>query len=216
MHFAFMPCAKTVVAVPLSLSLAIKGPNLRLVRIAVCRDFAYPLPTFGDAVAFVADIKIALHALPDAMPLGAVVPRKRGHPPTFIWMTMFALVHGAWHGAWCWELLTPFLRQAGHSVVAPELPSDHGSADFDAYADVMCGALRGCDDDVVVVGHSLGGPTATLVAARRPPRHLVYLCAVVPEVGLSLVDQGLEQITAEFANGWVKGLSKPDAQGRTV
>jgi hypothetical protein len=44
----------------------------------------------------------------------------------------------------------------------------------------------------------------------------VYLCAVVPEVGLSLVDQGLEQMTAEFANGWVKGLSKPDEQGRTV
>lgn len=152
----------------------------------------------------------------DAVPTGAVSPRKRGHPPTFICMTMFALVHGAWHGAWCWELLTPLLQQAGHNVVAPELPSDDGSADFDTYADVMHSALRGCDDNVVVVGHSLGGPTATLVAARRPARHLVYLCAVVPEVGLSLVDQGLEQMTAEFANGWVKGLSKPDEQGRTV
>ena len=80
----------------------------------------------------------------DAVPTGAVSPRKRGHPPTFICMTMFALVHGAWHGAWCWELLTPPLQQAGHNVVAPELPSDDGSADFDAYADVMhtapCGA----------------------------------------------------------------------------
>jgi len=44
----------------------------------------------------------------------------------------------------------------------------------------------------------------------------VYLCAVVLEAGLSLADQGLEQITPEFANGWVKGLSEPDEQGRTV
>ena len=131
-------------------------------------------------------------------------------------VTTYALVHGAWHGAWCWEKVTPLLQQAGHDVVAPELPSDDGSADFDTYADVMCSALQGCDDDVVVVGHSLGGPTAALVAARRPNRHLVYLCAVVPEAGLSLADQGLQQITLEFADGWEKGLSQPDEQGRTV
>ena len=130
-------------------------------------------------------------------------------------MTIFALVHGAWHGSWYWGKVAPLLQRAGHDVVAPELPSDDGSADFDTYADVMCRALRGCDD-VVVVGHSLGGPTATLVAARRPVRHLVYLCAVVPEAGLSLVEQGLEQVTMEFANGWVNGLSEPDEQGRTV
>ena len=142
--------------------------------------------------------------------------RSKPEAPTVICMTTFALVHGAWHGAWCWERVTPLLRLAGHDVVAPDLPCDEPSADFDSYADLLCGALQGCDDDVVVVGHSLGGPTATLVAARRPARHLVYLCAVVPEAGLSLVDQGLEQMAAEFANGWVNGLSKPDEQGRTA
>jgi pimeloyl-ACP methyl ester carboxylesterase len=134
-------------------------------------------------------------------------------------MTTFALVHGAWHGAWCWGKVTPLLKQAGHNVVVPDLPSDDGSADFDAYADVMCSALQGRDDDVVVVGHSLGGPAATLVAARRPVRHLVYLCAVVPDSGLSLVDQFQAQpdmITPEFLNGWVKGVSEPDEQLRTV
>ena len=35
-------------------------------------------------------------------------------------VTTFALVHGAWHGAWCWEQLTPLLQQAGHAVVAME------------------------------------------------------------------------------------------------
>lgn len=134
-------------------------------------------------------------------------------------MATFALVHGAWHGSWCWEKLAPFLAHAGHGVVAPDLPSDDGSADCDAYADVVCAALHGCGDDVVVVGHSLGGATAALVADRRPSRHLVYLCAAVPESGLSLVDQWQAQpdmVGSEFAEGWLQGLSEPDKQLRTV
>jgi pimeloyl-ACP methyl ester carboxylesterase len=104
-------------------------------------------------------------------------------------MTTFGLVHGGWHGAWCWELLTPLLEQAGHGVAAMDLPCDDGSASHEAYADVVCDALNGCDDDVVLVGHSLGGHTIPLVASRRPVRHLVYLCSVVPRIGKSLFDQ---------------------------
>jgi pimeloyl-ACP methyl ester carboxylesterase len=104
-------------------------------------------------------------------------------------MTTFALVHGAWHGAWCWERLTPFLQQAGHDVVAMDLPGEDGTATFDTYADVVCAALTGCDDDVVLVGHSLGGGTVPLVAARLPVRNVVYLCAFIPAVGRSLSDE---------------------------
>jgi hypothetical protein len=66
-------------------------------------------------------------------------------------MTTFALVHGGWHGAWCWELLTPLLEQAGHGVVAMDLPCEDPTANFDTYADVVCAALDGRDDDVVLV-----------------------------------------------------------------
>lgn len=104
-------------------------------------------------------------------------------------MTTFALVHGGWHGAWCWERLTPFLQQAGHDVVTMDLPSEDATASFDTYADVVCAALTGCDGDVVLVGHSFGGHTVPLVAARRPVRHLVYLCAMVPDIGRSVFDQ---------------------------
>ncbi|HEY7051656.1 MAG TPA: alpha/beta hydrolase [Mycobacterium sp.] len=125
-------------------------------------------------------------------------------------MTTFALVHGAWHGAWCWERLAPLLKQAGHDVVTPDLPCDDASATtFEPYADIVCAALGGRDDDVVVVGHSLAGPTATLVAARRPVRHLVYLCGAVPSAGRSLIDQRTEQ--PDMCNPhWDKGISAPD------
>ena len=71
---------------------------------------------------------------------------QRSDPSTFDCMTTFALVHGAW----CWEKVTSLLEQAGHDVVAADLPSDDGSAAFDAYAATMCSALKDCDDDVVV------------------------------------------------------------------
>jgi len=134
-------------------------------------------------------------------------------------VTTFALVHGAWHDAWCWERVVPLLQRAGHRVIAPDMPSDDGSADFDAYADHMCSALHGCDDDVVVVAHSLAGTTGALVAARRPVRHLVYLCAAVPECGKSLVDQWQSEpdmVNPEFGDGWLQGLTDPDNQMRTA
>ena len=129
-------------------------------------------------------------------------------------MATFALVHGAWHGAWCWELLSPFLRRPGHDVVAMDLPCDDGSASFDTYADVVCDALKGRDDDVVLVGHSLAGMTIPLVAVRRPVRHLVYLCATIPDIGRSMFDQLRDEPILNPA--YVKGLSEPDMQNRTV
>jgi pimeloyl-ACP methyl ester carboxylesterase len=134
-------------------------------------------------------------------------------------MATFALVHGAWHGAWCWERMTPLLEQAGHTVIAPDLPTDDGSADFDAYADSVCTALRDSPDDVVVVAHSLAGSTGALIPARRPVRHLVYLCAVIPEAGIGLMDQWQAQpdmVCPDFLDGWLQGLSEPDEQLRTV
>ena len=38
-------------------------------------------------------------------------------------MSTFLLIHGAWHGAWCWHKLVPRLEKFGHTVIAPDLPS---------------------------------------------------------------------------------------------
>jgi pimeloyl-ACP methyl ester carboxylesterase len=64
-------------------------------------------------------------------------------------VTTFALIHGAWHGAWCWERLLAPLRERGHGVIAVDLPSDDPAAGLDAHADAVAGFL--VEDDVVVV-----------------------------------------------------------------
>jgi len=104
-------------------------------------------------------------------------------------VTTFALVHGAWHGAWCWERLVEPLERRGHRAVAVELPGEDPAAGLDAYADTIATALAGVEDEVVVVAHSLNGLVAPLVAARRPVRALVYLAAFVPVDGQSMNEQ---------------------------
>ena len=121
-------------------------------------------------------------------------------------MSTFALVHGAWHGAWCWERLRVELERRGHRTVAMDLPCDDPRATFDDYAAVVVSVLGPEDDDVVVVGHSLGGQTIPLVAARRPVRRLVFLCALIAEPGRSFRDQ-LRAEPDIFVPGYEAGLA---------
>jgi pimeloyl-ACP methyl ester carboxylesterase len=103
-------------------------------------------------------------------------------------VSIFALVHGAWHGPWCWERVIEPLRAHGHEVVVPDLPSEDSALGLEDYADTIDAAL-GDAEDVVLVPHSLGGLVGPVVAGRRPLRALVYLCALVPEPGLSFGEQ---------------------------
>ena len=129
-------------------------------------------------------------------------------------MSTFALVHGAWHGAWCWERLAPVLEEMGHRVITMDLPCDDGSATFDSYADVVCDALiEDPGTDLIVVGHSMGGMTIPLVAARRPVRRLVYLCALLPVPGQPLVQQ-LTDDPSMLNPDYARGLGEKDSYGR--
>jgi pimeloyl-ACP methyl ester carboxylesterase len=130
-------------------------------------------------------------------------------------VTAYALVHGAWHGAWCWERLAAELEGCGHRVVAVDLPSDDATATFETYAEVVVRALEADGaEEVVVVGHSLAGLTIPLVAARRPVSRLVYLCALIPIPGRSFAEQ--MQIEPDtLLREFHAGMSEPDDQGRT-
>jgi pimeloyl-ACP methyl ester carboxylesterase len=131
-------------------------------------------------------------------------------------MSTFALVHGAWHGAWCWERLTPELEASGHRVIAMDLPVDDSSPSFDDYADVVCHTLADVDgDQLVVVGHSLAGQVIPLVAARRPVRRLVYLCAMPPLPGRSFAQQMADEVEMLHPD-YTRGLSKLDSHGRSA
>lgn len=90
----------------------------------------------------------------------------------------YVLVHGAWHGAWCWERLLPELEALGQDAVAVDLPIEDGTATFEDYAEAVLGTRL--DDDVVLVGDSLGSMVIPLVAARRPVRAMLFLCGVIP------------------------------------
>jgi pimeloyl-ACP methyl ester carboxylesterase len=126
----------------------------------------------------------------------------------------FALIHGAWHGAWCFERLTPELEARGHQVVAVDLPGDDPAATFETYANRVVWALADERDELVLVGHSLGGMTIPLVAARRPVRRLIYLGAFVPVPGRSFAEQLADEpdtVLPEFR----AGLGERDEQGRS-
>jgi len=99
----------------------------------------------------------------------------------------FVLVHGAWHGGWCWEPLVEELAARGHAAVAPDLPCDNVDAGASACAEAV-----GEHPAAVVVGHSLGGLTIPLV----PGRLHVFLAAFVPVPGGKL--EADDALAADF------------------
>ncbi len=104
-------------------------------------------------------------------------------------MSSFVLVHGAWHGAWCWERVIRELEARGQRAVALDLPCDDLAAGCVRYAQIVAAAAEGLGGPVVLVGHSLGGVTIPLVARTAPVERMVFVCALLPDPGRSLADQ---------------------------
>ncbi|HEY9573226.1 MAG TPA: alpha/beta fold hydrolase [Pusillimonas sp.] len=110
----------------------------------------------------------------------------------------FVLVHGAWHGGWCWSRVAALLRAAGHTVFTPTLTglgerSHLLNADItlQTFVDDIVNVLTWEDlNDVILVGHSFAGLVITGVADAMPERlrELVYLDAFILESGISTFD----------------------------
>ena len=134
----------------------------------------------------------------------------------------FVLVHGAWHGGWCWSRVADRLRAAGHQVFTPTqtglgerkhlLSKD---ITLDTFTKDIANVIEAEElTNVVLVGHSFGGLVISGVADAIPERfrHLVYLDSLVVERGKSPFDSlpadvaAARRKAAEESSG---GLSLP-------
>ncbi|MGB3289718.1 MAG: alpha/beta hydrolase [Burkholderiaceae bacterium] len=134
----------------------------------------------------------------------------------------FVLLHGAWHGAWCWKHVSGRLRAAGHRVYTPTLTGlgerSHllgPDITLETCAQDLINVFLWEDlDDVVLVGHSFGGIAASAAADRIPERirHLVYLDSLIIQSGespFSVVPPDVAQARRDLARQSPGGLSIP-------
>ena len=118
------------------------------------------------------------------------------------------LVHGAWHGGWCWRRVAPILRAHGHDVFTPTLTglSDrahllHPGVGLSTHVEDVVRLLESEDlHDVVLVGHSYAGMVVSGVSERVPGRlaYRVHLDAFVPRAGEAAIDLLPEQIAHHY------------------
>jgi pimeloyl-ACP methyl ester carboxylesterase len=137
-------------------------------------------------------------------------------------MAGFVLIHGAFHGGWCFDPVVAMLRERGHAAVAPDLPGMDGdeaamrAASLPGWADFTlehCRAMRReiGDGAVVLAGHSRGGPVISAAAEADPAAMdaLVYICAMmIPPAptaemmqAISPSGTGLLDLTTPVENG---------------
>jgi pimeloyl-ACP methyl ester carboxylesterase len=146
-------------------------------------------------------------------------------------MATYVLVHGAWHGGWCWIRVARLLRDAAHEVYTPTLTGlgervhlARPEVDLATHVQDVVGVLEAEEArGVILVGHSYAGMVITGVAARAGNRlgHLVYLDAAVPEAGKALVDylgpraEELREAARAQGEGWRVPPLAPEAFGVT-
>ncbi len=110
------------------------------------------------------------------------------------------LVHGAWHGAWCFEPVLDRLSDAGIEAVAVDLPG-HGAdpgplGDLHADSARVREVLDTIDGECVLLGHSYGGAVITEAGVHPAVRHLVYLTAFALDAGESCMAAAVAESAA--------------------
>ncbi len=122
----------------------------------------------------------------------------------------FLLIHGGFHGAWCWDRVVPELKKLGHEALAIDLPG-HGERRWErsTLADRRDAIVEVMREGDVLVGHSGGGFDCTLAADARPElvRHIVYLAASMPLEGRPLVEATGGATKADSGGGQVARLN---------
>jgi len=123
-------------------------------------------------------------------------------------MATFVLVHGAFGSSAELAPVIPELEALGHRAIAVDLPCTDPAATLDDYTRTVVESMAGIAGPVVVVGHSAGGATISLVPARARVERLVYVTAVVPEPGRSITD-----IAGADVRETILSVSRDDGNG---
>jgi pimeloyl-ACP methyl ester carboxylesterase len=107
-------------------------------------------------------------------------------------VTAYCLIHGSGQGPQGWDLLRRDLEQRGHQVVTPAFQIDRTDEGAAWHAATIVEALERSGPDpaqTVCVAHSASGMYLPLVAERWRPRRMVFLAALVPRPGMSIIDE---------------------------
>ena len=143
----------------------------------------------------------------------------------------FVLVHGAWHGGWCWRAVAASLRAAGHQVFTPTLTGLGERAHLlkpdvclSTFIEDICAVIQAEElSDVVLVGHSFGGAVISGVADRIPHalRQLIFLDALIvqsAQSALSILPPAVQEERSRTidAEGLRMAIPSPDKFGVSV
>ncbi|SDC21123.1 alpha/beta fold hydrolase [Acinetobacter boissieri] len=110
-------------------------------------------------------------------------------------MNKVILIHGAWHGPWCWFKTTPILTELGITPILFDLNYNNSiEMSFEQSIEKLCQLIKDIDEPVTIVAHSMGGVHASAVASLVPEKikSIIYLSAFIPENNESCLSMALK------------------------
>lgn len=118
-------------------------------------------------------------------------------------MANIILLHGAWHGPWCFEKLIPEL-EIGNNIIIPELPCvsyDNNDVNLEIYNKIVINELNKLGAPAILVGHSLAGLILCELGSRFPDKisKLVFIAGFIPENSSNLMSCSREDTDADMS-----------------
>lgn len=119
----------------------------------------------------------------------------------------FILIHGAWHGSWCWKKTADLLQNTGHKVHSIDLPGhytnqvDFTKVNLNSYVQYVNDFIKNIEEKVTLVGHSMAGVIISQVAEDHSDKidELIYVSAFIPDSTGSLIQEEQKAIKPSVA-----------------
>jgi pimeloyl-ACP methyl ester carboxylesterase len=126
-------------------------------------------------------------------------------------MTTYVMVHGAWHAGWAWDKVAPVLRERGHEVLTPDLPSAPGTT-LAEHVEAVRTAISSARSPVTVVAHSYAGVVVPEAVAATDPD--LVEAVVLVDGWLAAAGGSLLDVAPDWFGDWVR--SNATGQGEAA